>query len=85
MKSCEERLRLVGLTTLEKRRTRGNLIRDFMTGREGIDRDKFFHLACSGYITRGHGMKLYKPRVNTTRGINAFGIRVVDNWNYLPQ
>jgi hypothetical protein len=82
MKLYIERLRLIGLTTLEKRRTWGDLIETFkiMTGREGIYRDKFFHLACSGCNTRGHSMKLSKPRVNATRCINAFSIRVVVWW-----
>jgi hypothetical protein len=56
-----------------------------MTGKEGIDRDKFFHLACSAYNARGHSMKLHKPRVSMTRCMNAFSIRVVDNRNDLPQ
>jgi hypothetical protein len=67
MKSYEERLRHIGLTILDKRKTRDDEIETskIMTGKEGIDRDKIFQLACNGFNTRGHSMKLYKPRINT--------------------
>ena len=71
-------MKLLGPTTLEKRRIRGDLIETFKItkGREGIEREKFFKLACSGYNMRGLTMKLYKSRVNTVRRINDFSIRV---------
>ena len=87
MKTYRERLRLLGLTTLERRRVRGDLIETFkiITGRERVDSEEFFHLASGKYDMRGHIMKLFKPRVRTTLRQHAFSIRVVDSWYRLPQ
>ena len=87
MKTYKERLRLLGLTTLERRRDRGDMIETFkiISGREKVDKEEFFHLAETTYGTRGHTMKLFKPRTRTTQRQHTFSIRVVDNWNRLPQ
>ena len=87
MKSYKERLRLIGLTTLERRRERGDLIEAFkiITGREKVDREEFFRLAEDRYNMRGHSMRLFKPRVRTTQRQHAFSVRVVDSWNRLPK
>ena len=57
----EERLMRCGLTNLEKRRTRGDLIEAYkiMTGKEAISAHKFFEVSMESR-TRGHGYKLYK-------------------------
>jgi len=34
---------------------------------------------------RGHSLKLYKPRCHTTLRQNFFSIRVINEWNKLPQ
>ena len=87
----EERLKRIGLTTLEMRRERADLLEVFkiMKGMEGLDRDHFFKDAVegreSGIVTRGHSMKLYKKRVRLEVGRWSFGNRVVERWNSLPE
>jgi len=85
-KSYPERLNILGLTTLEKRRTRGDLIEIYkiMTGKEGLDQQHFFQLAETGHSLRGHRMKLFKPRSVLNCRRHSFGQRVIDDWNALP-
>ena len=63
-KTYEERLAMAGLTTLECRRMRADLLEVFkiLKGFEGIEEQLFFKRHISN--TRGHSMKLYKERVN---------------------
>jgi hypothetical protein len=84
-KTYNERLILLGITTLEKRRIRADMLEVFkiMKGFEGIRGDSFFEIRCSK--TRGHSMKLYKERVNKDVLKYSFGNRVVDLWNSLPE
>ena len=72
-----------GLTTLEKRRSRGDLIEAYkiITGKESIQLESFFDLAPSK-VTRGHRYKLFKKRKETL-GQKFFSARVVDLWNAL--
>ena len=60
----KDRLSQLGLTTLETRRRRGDLIETFkiMTDRENLDKNQFFHLSTSGHGLRGHSLKLAVPR-----------------------
>jgi len=83
--SCEERLKRCGLTTLEKRRSRGDLIEAYkiLTGKEAKQWERFFELAPSK-VTRGHRYKLFKKRKGTL-GQNFFSARVVDLWNESQQ
>ena len=80
----EERLKRLGLTTLEERRVRGDMIETYkiMTGKENVDRDKFFQII----PTRGdpqlrHNMKLYKKSFFCSERQHFFSQRVIDNWN----
>src|SRR6218665_546945 len=83
--SYEERLIRCGLTTLEKRRSRGDLhvieAYKIITGKESIQWERFFELE-SSKGTRGHRYKLFKKRKGTL-GQNFFSARVVDLWNEL--
>lgn len=85
--SYEERLRRLGLTTLEQRRKRGDLIEVFkiMTGRERIDSDIFFKRASSGHHLRGHSQKLFAAGARLDVRKHFFSVRVTREWNALPQ
>ena len=83
-KTYPERLRLLGLPTLEHRRLRGDMIEVFkyLKGHYDVKRPAF-QPSLSGNL-RGNVMKLQKKRFRLdTRG-NYFSIRVVTQWNNLP-
>ena len=96
----EERLRQAGLTTLKKRRERGDLIETFkaLKGFYKIDPDKWFNRADQGTaretrssVTVEDGMTtrnteiLYKPPASHDIRNNFFTVRVVRPWNELPE
>jgi len=82
----EERLKKCGLTTLETRRMRADMIEVFkiIKGMEGLRVSDFFDMDTLG-ITRGHKYKLHKRRFRSNVGKYSFGNRVVDEWNSLPE
>ena len=67
--SYEERLRILGLTTLETRILRADLIEVFkiLRGFENLDPDRFFQVVGDG-ARRGHSFKLFKEEVSLVRG-----------------
>ena len=83
----EERLEALGLFKLETRRLRGDLIETYkiIHGLEKVNAEKFFKMA-DGDVTRGHSLKIYKPRM--VKGLRCrqefFSQRVIDEWNKLP-
>ena len=81
----EERLKYLGLTTLETRRLRGDMLETFkiISGKENLNRDTFFKLVNDG-VTRGHNFKLIKPRDRLNIRKFSFARRVVGDWNKLP-
>jgi len=83
----EERLQRLGLTTLEKRRCRGDLIETFkiMTGKEKVSSQQFFKPSNTGHDCRGHSMKLAVTSCRIDIRKNFFSRRVVQHWNRLPQ
>ena len=64
--SNEERLKRCGLTTLERRRSRGDLIEAYkiITGKDAVQKEKFFELT-PNKATRGHRYKLFKKSKGT--------------------
>ncbi|CAI2737749.1 unnamed protein product [Dicrocoelium dendriticum] len=80
------RLQCMNLFTLDYRRRRGDLIytRRILRGDLGKELLQFFQLNtdCS---TRGHSLKLFKPRRNHIRSDIALSTRVVNEWNNLPE
>ena len=81
----EERLKRFKLFTLEQRRMRGDLIEAYkiITGKEKIDSKRLFQLADTTYL-RGNGLKMFKKPVRLELRKNYFSMRVIDNWNKLP-
>jgi ribonuclease P/MRP protein subunit RPP40 len=84
-KTYEERLRLLNLQTLETRRIRGDLIEVFkmFKGFENIDPYIFFRLNTAP--TRGHSLKLIKPRCRLDIRKYSFAHRIIDIWNSLDE
>ena len=84
----EERLLKLKLTTLEKRRERGDLLQTYRIMKQ-IDKtkpEKYFQLVNYTYgRTRGYSMKLAKTRSRLDIRKNFYSQRVVNAWNKLPQ
>jgi ribonuclease P/MRP protein subunit RPP40 len=83
--SYEDRLKSTGLTTLEARRTRGDLIEVFkiVKGFSKVDYKHFFQLADNSK-TRGNKYKLVKSRSRLDIRKHFFSQRVLNEWNKLP-
>ena len=83
--SYPERLKKLGLPTLEYRRQRADVLQVFkiLQGIDNVDSDNFLKLS-SYQATRCHSYKLYKSRTRLNVRSNSFSNRVVDIWNALP-
>ncbi|CAH8575535.1 unnamed protein product [Dicrocoelium dendriticum] len=80
------RLKQLNLFSLDYRRHRGDLIftRRILRGELGRELQEFFHLNTES-STRGHSLKLFKPRSDRVRSSLALSTRVVNDWNRLPE
>ena len=81
----DERLRKLGLTRLTERRKRGDMIETYkiLTGKEKVDRKKFFWPAT--FRGRSHSKKVYRKYSKLNIRKYYFSQRVVKNWNTLTE
>jgi len=84
--SYEERLRELGLFSLEKRRLRGDLINasKYLQGGGQKDGARLF-LVVPSDRTRGNGHKLKPGKLQLNMRKNFFPLRVTESWPKLPR
>ena len=85
--SYTSRLQKLGLTTLQERKLRGDLIEVYNNVRPGTYKKitVFFQLAYSVYDLRGHTWKIKNQQSRLDIRKYSFSQRIVNTWNKLLQ
>lgn len=82
----QSRLRVLKLPSLYYRRRRGDMIHVYQLLHGGVDVEAAGILTLhTDRSTRGHSLKLCKPHAACRVRRNAFPVRVVNDWNGLPE
>ena len=86
MYEYKDRLKLLGLDSLEKRRLKFDLIMYYkiLHGYVNVDYRSFFTLNQNVKNTRTNGLMLCKPLTKSKHPSNTFSIRCINCWNSLP-
>jgi len=82
----KDRLRELGLLSLEKRRLWGNLLVAFQHQKGACEKEeeRLFSSVCCD-MTRGNGFRLKDWRFRLNIRKKSFIVRVVKHWNRLPR
>ena len=82
-----DRLRYLGLYSLYGRHQRGDLIETYkiLNGWDHVEAGHFFQESSQLGRTRGHAKKIFKQRARLQIRRRFFSLRVIDQWNGLPQ
>ena len=83
-KSYEQRLDKLGITSLEDRHYRADMIQVFKILNDGKNIYPIDFLELSDRAGRKNSLKLFKRRINGDLAKYSFTSRVVDLWNDLP-
>lgn len=83
--SYQDRMRYLKLDSLAFRRRRCDIIQVFkiFKGIDKLNQQEFFTL--NDRPTRGHSLKISKPRANSSLRQNSFSFRIVNDWNSLSE
>ena len=81
-----DRMRELGLPSLQYRRTRADLIEVFkiLNGIDNCDKSRLFHTQPL-QRTRGHSQKLFKRQFRLDLRKHFFSQRIIDDWNNLSE
>ena len=98
-KTYDEKLLDAGLTTLRERRIRGDMIETYkiMNGFNRVDKNNWFTITQesaratrrtasvteNGVVRKSHILELENPRLEIRK--NFFNVRVVNDWNKIPE
>ena len=86
-KDYNQRLKHLGLPSLEYRRQRSDLIQVYkiIKNIDRVDKNKLFPSSRTQNTTRGHDFKIYKKTCRTNLRKFSFSQRIVNPWNNLPR
>ena len=82
--SLTQKLRNLDLNPLVNRRNNADLVECYKLMKSIYDVNVPEQLKLTNSCTRGHNMKLFKPRSTSTNVQNSFFHRIIDKWNSLP-
>ena len=85
--SYEERLAMLGWSSLQSRRSYLSLLECYKTihGLNGLNCNDYFEFNCYGKIRSNHSFKLRQPLAGVNCFLHSFFVRIIKQWNALPK